>query len=157
MPAPIDVTPDDPQFWSGFYATAIIGASPMELPIEMWSVAPTAEMVTFKNSLSGPVVRRESTFTDVRVTLSIDYDFNPLGGIYQQLTAGATASTIKLFLHTSARAVPDGETVHVLDGPFWAFASLKVEGMPQSVTVAGKITTQITLLGNGTITYPAAS
>ena len=157
MPAPIVVTPDAPQFWSGFYATAIIGATPTELPIEMWSVAPTAEIVTFKNSLSGPVVRRESTFTDVRVTLSLDYDFNVVGGIYQQLTAGATASTIKLYLHTSARAAGDGTTSHSLDGPFWAFASLKVEAMPQTVTVAGKITTQVTLLGNGTITYPAAS
>ena len=142
-----------PQLTSGFYATATIGASPYELPIERWTCQPSAEMVVFKNSRSGPVVRRQSTFTDVRVTLYVDYDSST--SIYDLLLAGQTASTIKLYLDQSSRYSGTGTGTGSLDGSYWSFTSLLVESMPQDAMVAGKISQQITLLGNGSITYPS--
>jgi hypothetical protein len=119
-----------------------------ELPITHWEVQPSAELTQFKNSRSGGFVLREASFKDCLVAIDIDYDFgnNPFASPIS-IAVGATLSNVNLYLHQSAAGA--------LNGPFWSFSSLIVEGTPQQLAVDGKITTKVMCRGNGSFAYPS--
>jgi hypothetical protein len=132
-------------FHSGFYGTAALGGD--ELPITKWEVQPTVELTPFKNSKSGGFILREATFQDCIVEIDVDFDFanNPFASPLN-INVGAVLTNVKLYLHQSSAGS--------LDGLFWAFSSLIVDGTPQQLIVDGTITTKILCKGSGSFTYP---
>jgi hypothetical protein len=133
-------------FHSGFYGTAAVGGN--ELPILNWEVQPTVELQQFKNSRSGGFIIREATFKDCTVSIQLDYDFgnNPFATPFS-LTIGSTITNVNLYLHQTAPGS--------LNGSYWSFSTLIIEGTPQQLMVDGKITTKILCKGSGSFTYPS--
>jgi hypothetical protein len=132
-------------FHSGFGGTAAVGGN--ELPVTSWEVQPSVELTQFRNSRSGGFVLREATYKDCLVSIQLDYDFgnNPFAAP-TAIVVGATLSNVNLYLHQSSAGA--------LNGSYWNFASLIVEGTPQQLVVDGKITTKVMCRGNGSFTYP---
>lgn len=135
-------------FQSGFNGTAVLQG--YELPVISWSISPTVELVTFKNSRSGPWVLRASTFKDASGTIEIDYDFaNPLYSTNgPAITVSSVITNMQLFLHQTSRGN--------LDGSYWNVLSAIVDGEPQRLMNDGKITTSISWKNAGmSIQYPS--
>jgi hypothetical protein len=135
-----------PIFYAGNFGTAALGTN--EFSCTSWSVRPTAELVTFKNSRSGGYVLRQATFKDVAVMIAMDFDFanNPYQSPYG-MGPGLLFTNVLLFLHESGAST--------LDGIKWTFSSLVSDDAPQSLNVDGKIATSFSLKGNGSYTLPA--
>jgi hypothetical protein len=132
-------------FHSGFYGTAAVNGT--ELPIVKWEVQPIVQLTQFRNSRSGGFIIREATFQDCAVEIDVDFDFgnNPFASPLS-LTVGTTLSNVRLYLYQS--------TAGAMDGPFWNFSSLIVDGTPQQLVVSGNITTKIQCKGSGAFAYP---
>jgi hypothetical protein len=124
-------------FHTGQSGFALLGST--GLPLLHWQVQPTAELIEFRNSKSGATPIRDSSFTDAIVSFQIDFDFdaNP----YASITAGATLSSVKLYLLGPA-------------GDYWDLPSLVIEGCPQQLDVNGQIVTRVNCRIDGPFGYP---
>ncbi len=130
---------------SGVGGTARINGT--ELPVTAWQVSPKADIVEFRNSLSGRHPRRAATYVDGgRFTITVDWDdSNNLFSAPLTIHAGDVVTDVTLNL----------------DGPggslCWRFPSAVVDSTPQSVAVEGKITTTLSCLADGAFAAPGQS
>lgn len=130
-------------FKSGRKGTATVGGT--ELPTISWRVNPTAEIVTFKNSKSGPgAPLREATWKDLTgsVVIDLDTDANPFGTPLN-IQAGATITNLKLFPYGTADT-----------NSAWTVPVAIVTSTPMEVAVEGKVGLSFEWAASGTFTGP---
>jgi hypothetical protein len=127
-------------FTSGKDGKATVNGT--ELPITRWNAAPALELVDFRNSKTGSFTDFEDTFKDLRVTIEVDWDVDqqPFAAPFG-LLLGALLTNVKLY-------------VKGLTGPFWSLPSAKVVNTPQSVEVAGRVTTSFEIRAKGSFKSP---
>lgn len=129
-------------FHSGKGGTATVNGT--ELAVTDWSVDPSTEIARFRNSKTGNFTKKETTFKEATLTITVDYDFdaNP----FSSLPLGTTVTNVKLYLQGGGAGGSGG---------FWDFPSAIVVSTPQSVAVNGNIQTSFNLENDGTFSAPA--
>lgn len=120
-------------FASGFNGAMTI-SSGTQLPLINWSLARTAQIQTFKNSLTGPFPVVDPTFQNIVAQATIDRDFgnNPNIGGYG-LGQGATISNIYLIEREATRGTP------ITSGPVHLIGSAVITSAPVKCDVDGKV------------------
>jgi hypothetical protein len=115
-------------------------------PVISWSGSFPADVLTFKNSKCGNHPVRASSYTDAMVTVNIDYNQTDQPFLVSQgyLISGVFVTNVYLKLSATS-----------YDG--WNISNMIIADTPQSLEVAGKIATSLSLkISGGTITPPGA-
>jgi hypothetical protein len=123
------------EFHSGRESTATINGT--ELPTTGWSVDPTSEIVTFRNSKTDRYSLKEATYHDLSGSITIDFDHDenpfvaPIG-----LADGAELTDVKLYTNG-------------VGSLFYDLPSIIIVGTPTSVETEGKLSVTINFTNNG--------
>ena len=132
----------DSTFQSGFGGNATINGK--LFPVVSWSGNFPPDILVYKNSKSGNHPVRAATYTDVTATIVIDYNQTdqPFQVGQGQIWPGVFVTNVVLLLSATAFDC-------------WVISQMIVTNMPQSLEVAGKIATSISLaISGGVITPP---
>lgn len=130
--------------YSAKSAAVRIGAT--TLTAKQWTVSPEAEELDITNFEGSGFYECIAGIKKCNVTIELDDNgaANLFDGGGGGVTAGATLSTVKLYLSGTS-------------SPFWLFPSLYVKNPQMKADVKAAMTDTIQAVGTGTFTYPTGN
>lgn len=134
-----------PNFEAGTDGTAFIATT--EVPVIRWTVNDAAEIVRFRNSLTGTTDVKVGTYTNAPFTIVFDWDKANIlyGGETPVVRLKQILTGVKLYLD---RGTVSGSTPGV-DATYWNFPKAIVMSRPQTLDVGGKIGNSINMENSG--------